>query len=108
MTDPGVPPSPTGDVHHRASERLSHAKRVMVVHGESAWFAELQDFSDGGCGLFPPPDCMLEEDDVVRLFFYSDASPVVILTARVARVTEARIGIEYHESQPAPPLSLDQ
>lgn len=108
MTDPIVPTSSVGDAHHRASERLPHAKRVMVVHGESAWFAELQDFSDGGCGLFPPPDCTLEEDDVVRLFFYSDASPVVILTARVARITEERIGIEYHGSQPVPPLSLDQ
>lgn len=80
----------------------------MVVHGDSAWFAELQDFSDGGCGLFPPVDCTLEEDDVVRLFFYSDDSPVVIVGARVARVTEARIGIEYHESQPLPPLPLSR
>lgn len=106
MTDPGIPTPPTDDALHRASERHALAKRVMVVRGDAAWFAELQDFSAGGCSLFPPAGCTLEEDDVVRLFFYSDASPVVIVTARVARVTEARIGIEYHEGQPVPPLSL--
>ena len=92
----------------RWADRLPHAGRVMVVHGESAWFAELLDCSEGGCGLFRPADCTLELEDVVRLFFYSDTHPVVIVTARVARITEAQLGIEYHEPQAIPPAPADQ
>ena len=92
----------------RWAERMPHAGRVMVVHGESAWFAELLDCSEGGCGLFRPADCTLELEDVVRLFFYSDTHPVVILTARVARITETQLGIEYHEPQSIPPAPAEQ
>ena len=105
MTTPGETPAntETGEARQRWAERMPHAGRVMVVHGESAWFAELLDCSEGGCGLFPPTDCTLELDDVVRLFFYSDNHPAVIVTARVARVTETQLGIEYHEPQSIPP-----
>jgi hypothetical protein len=76
----------------------------MVVRGESAWFVELHDLSPGGCGIFRPDDCTLEEEQIVRLFFYyQDNAPAVIVPARVARVTETQIGIEYHEPQAIPP-----
>ena len=106
MTGPGMPPSatPIDDAERRWGERLPYAARVMVVRGDSAWYTQLQDFSEGGCGLFRPADCTLEPDDVVRLFFYSDTHPVVIVTARVARITETRLGIEYHEPQSVPPV----
>lgn len=106
MTNAGAAPSglPSEDGDRRWAERLPDDARVMVVRGESAWYTELQDFSEGGCGLVRPAGCGLETDDVVRLFFYTDDKPVVIVMARVARVTDARIGIEYHESQPIPPL----
>ena len=105
MTDPATSPSatPIDDAERRWGERLPYAARVMVVRGESAWYAQLHDFSDGGCGLFRPADCTLELDDVVRLFFYSDTHPVVIVTARVARITETQLGLEYHKPQSIPP-----
>lgn len=108
MTTSGETPAGTesDETGQRWAERMPHAGRVMVVCGESAWFAALLDCSEGGCGLFRPTDCTLELDDVVRLFFYSDTHPVVIVTARVARITETQLGIEYHEPQSIPPAPL--
>jgi hypothetical protein len=110
MTAPDETPASTdsNETWQRWADRMPHAGRVMVVHGESAWFAELLDCSEGGCGLLRPADCMLDLEDVIRLFFYSDTHPVVIVTARVARITEAQLGIEYHEPQPIPPAPADQ
>ena len=107
MTAPGETPASTegDDALHRWADRKPGAGRVMIVRGESAWFAELLDCSEGGCGVLRPADCTLELDDVVRLFFYSDTHPVVIVTARVARLTESQLGIEYHEPQSIPPAS---
>lgn len=105
MTPPGDTPGSDdgGDVGQRWGDRLPGTGRVMIVRGESAWFAELLDCSEGGCGMARPAHCTLELDDVVRLFFYSDTRPVVIVTARVARLTEDQVGIEYHEAQSVPP-----
>ena len=90
--------------HPRATERVPYAARLMLVCGESAWFAELHDLSPGGCGIFRPEGCMLESDEIVRLFFYyRDNAPAVIVAGRVARVTATQIGIEYHEMQAIPP-----
>ena len=100
-----TPFSPEGDdTGPRWADRKPSTGRVMIVRGESAWFAELLDCSEGGCGVMRPADCTLELDDVVRLFFYSDVRPVVIVTARVARLTETQMGIEYHEPQSIPPV----
>ena len=49
----------------RATDRVPFASRVMVVHGESAWFAELLDLSETGCGIFRPEGWVLEEDELV-------------------------------------------
>jgi hypothetical protein len=92
------------DFERRIGGRLPIADRVMVVRGESAWFAELLDMSEGGCGIAPPTSITLEEEEVVRLFFYQhDDSPVVIVPARIARITASLIGIEYQEPQSVPP-----
>ena len=105
MTAPGETPDSTegNDALQRWADRKPGAGRVMVVRGESAWYVELLDCSEGGCGVVRPADCTLELDDVVRLFFYSDTHPAVIVTARVARLTETQLGIEYHEPQSIPP-----
>ena len=110
MTTPDETSASTGsdEPGQRWADRMPHAGRVMVVHGESAWFAELLDCSEGGCGLLRPADCKLELEDVVRLFFYSDTRPVMIVTARVARITEAQLGIEYQEPQSIPPEPPNQ
>ena len=94
----------TDEPERRIGGRLPVADRVMVVRGESAWFAELLDLSEGGCGIAPPTGCTLEEEEVVRLFFYrDDDSPPVIVPARIARVAASLIGIEYQEPQSVPP-----
>lgn len=88
----------------RDTGRVPFASRVMIVRGETAWFAQLLDASSGGCGVFRPDGCVLQEDEVVRLFFYQDGeTAAVIVPARVARVSDTRIGIEYHEPQDIPP-----
>lgn len=95
---------PTSETERRDSDRVPYAARVMIVRGESAWFAQLVDLSEGGCGVFRPEGCTLQEDDVIRLFFHQeDATTAVIVPARVARVDERRIGMEYHEPQTIPP-----
>ena len=88
----------------REGTRVPFASRVMIVRGEAAWFAQLLDLSAGGCGVFRPDGCVLHEDEIVRLFFYrDDEAPAVIVPARVARVGETQIGLEYHEPQSVPP-----
>ncbi|MBB1059352.1 PilZ domain-containing protein [Marilutibacter spongiae] len=92
------------DDERRIGDRTPFHDRVMVVRAEQAWYAELMDLSEGGCGIAVPPDSALEEEQVVRLFFYeAEDKPAVIVPARVARVTDARIGFEYHEPQSVPP-----
>lgn len=88
----------------RDAQRIPHGARVMIVRGESAWFAQLLDLSAGGCGVFRPDGCALDEDEVVRLFFYRDGETnAVIVPARVARTGEGLVGFEYHEPQAVPP-----
>jgi len=88
----------------RATDRVPFASRVMVVHGESAWFAELLDLSETGCGIFRPEGWVLEEDELVRLFFpRDDGSAAINVPGRVARVTPTRVGFEYHDTQTVPP-----
>lgn len=88
----------------RDEDRVPFASRVMIVRGEAAWFAQLLDLSASGCGVFRPDGCVLHEDEIVRLFFYQDGeTTAAIVPARVARVSDTRIGIEYHEPQSVPP-----
>lgn len=95
------------ETKRRDSDRVPYAARVMIVRGESAWFAQLLDLSEGGCGVFRPEGCTLQEDDVIRLFFYQEnTTRAAIVPARVARVDERRIGMEYHEPQTIPPSHL--
>ena len=92
------------DDEKRIGDRTPFQDRVMVVRAEQAWFAEVLDLSEGGCGIAVPPDSRLEEEQVVRLFFYeAEDKPAVIVPARVARLTASRIGIEYQETQSVPP-----
>jgi hypothetical protein len=87
----------------RHADRVPFAARVMIVHTTSAWFAELIDLSEGGCAVFRPAGCELEEEALVRLFFYDGDGPAVVVAARVARIDGDRIGLEYHEPQAIPP-----
>ena len=88
----------------REDDRVPFASRVMIVRGESAWFAQVLDISTSGCGVFRPDGCVLLEDEIVRLFFYRDGgTAAAIVPARVARVCDTRIGIEYHDPQDIPP-----
>lgn len=88
----------------RDAGRVPFASRVMIVRGDTAWFAQLLDLSSGGCGVFSPEGCDLAEEQLVRLFFYHDDATVAVnVPARIARVSGQRIGIEYHELQRIPP-----
>ena len=89
----------------REEARIPFASRVMIVRGEDAWFAQVLDISPSGCGVFRPDGCVLLEDEIVRLFFYPDGeTAAAIVPARVARVSDTLIGIEYHEPQRVPPV----
>jgi len=88
----------------RATDRVPYASRVMVVHGEKAWFAELLDLSENGCGVFRPEGWSLEEEELVRLFFFRDGGGAAVnVPGRVARMTPTQVGFEYHEPQTVPP-----
>jgi len=91
------------DSIERDSNRVPYAAMLMVVRGDDAWVCELQDLSHGGCGIFPPQACTLQEADVVKLYFYEDVGPAVPVDARVARIGDSNIGFEYHEPQAIPP-----
>ena len=92
------------DADRRDGLRVPFASRVMIVRGETAWFAQLLDLSAGGCGVFRPPGCDLAEEELVRLFFYQDEETVAVnVPARIAHIDALRIGIEYHDEQCIPP-----
>ena len=51
----------------------------------------------------------LAPDDLVRLFFHeNDQTMVAVVDARVARVTDSQVGLEYHEPQAVPPRHPQQ
>jgi hypothetical protein len=87
----------------RLADRVPFAARVMIVHMQSAWFAELIDLSEGGCAALRPAGWELEAETLVRLFFYDGDGPAVVVPARVARIDGERMGFEYHEPQNVPP-----
>ena len=92
------------DDERRVGDRRPFGDRVMVVRGESAWFAEALDLSEGGCAIARPEACTLRVEEIVRLFFYDGLDrPAVIVPARIARTDDARIAFEYHEHQSVPP-----
>lgn len=91
------------DEIERDTTRVPYAAMLMVVRGNDAWVCELQDLSHGGCGIFRPECCSLQEADVVKLYFYEHVGPAIPVDARVARVGESSIGFEYHELQAIPP-----
>lgn len=88
----------------RDSFRVPYAAMVMVVRDADAWVCQLQDLSSGGCGVFRPSQCTLQEADIVRLYFYEEVGPAVAVNARVARVEDTSLGFEYHELQDVPPV----
>ncbi len=87
----------------RTGDRVPFAIQVMIVHGDRAWVADVLDLSEGGCGVFRPGGCLLQEGNVAQLLFFSGTGPAVSVSARIARVTERHIGFEYHELQTIPP-----
>ncbi|QNP40808.1 PilZ domain-containing protein [Lysobacter solisilvae (ex Woo and Kim 2020)] len=88
----------------RSTDRVPYASRIMVLRHDSAWFARLIDLSVGGCSIFRPAGFELVPDDLVRLFFHQgEDAAVVIVDARVARVTTGQVGLEYHDPQTVPP-----
>ena len=108
----------------RSAGRVPYASRVMVLGRDAAWFAQLIDLSEGGCSIFRPADFALGPDDLVRLFFPdnglagngylpngfhpNETTAVAIVDARVARVSEQRVGLEYHDPQTIPPTRPPQ
>lgn len=89
--------------NERSSPRVPYASQLVVVHGPDAWRTELQDISEGGCGVFRPRDCDLEVGLLVRLFFINEPGRAVGIDARVARDDQRSLGFEYHEPQLIPP-----
>ena len=89
--------------HHRFSDRVPYAARVMVIREQQAWLGEVKDLSEGGCGLFRPDECGLEVADIVQLVFFEEPGPAVVVDARVARVENGSLGFEYHDMQAVPP-----
>lgn len=87
----------------RAWERVPFAIRTMVLCGEDAWVADVLDLSEGGCGIFRPPGCNLQDGNVARLCFFEGPGPAAVVSARIAWVTSRHIGFEYHEPQTVPP-----
>lgn len=93
-----------GPGEQRSTGRIPYAAHLVVVSGRHAWRAELTDVSEGGCGAFRPGDCDLEEGVLVQLYFLDETGHAEGVDARVARDHPRRLGFEYHEPRPLPPL----
>lgn len=88
----------------RASVRMPYPIKVLIQYSDLAWAADALDLSEGGCGVFRPPGCLLHVGNVAQLYFFEGPGPAVRVSARIARVTERHIGFEYHEPQQVPPV----
>jgi len=93
-------------LNQRSSPRVPYAAQMLVVRGGQAWLVELQDLSEGGCGIFRPTVCDLEVGHIVRLFFFDQPGPALGIDARVARIEARTLGFEYHEPQAVPPARV--
>jgi len=89
--------------NQRYSPRVPYAAQMLVAREDSAWLVELQDLSEGGCGIFRPERCTLEVGQVVRLYFFDQPGPALGVDARVARIEQRTLGFEYLEPQSVPP-----
>lgn len=87
----------------RWGERVPFAAHVLISHGERAWLAQIQDMSEGGCGIFRPPGFDLQVAEIVTLYFHGSPGPAHVAGARVARTEDGSVGFEYHEPQTVPP-----
>lgn len=87
----------------RWGERVPFAAHVLIGHGERAWLAQIQDLSEGGCGIFRPPGFDLQVAEIVTLYFHGAPGPAEVVGARVARSEPGSVGFEYHEPQSVPP-----
>ena len=92
------------DAHDkRFSTRVPYAMQVLVLRDGDAWVADVLDLSEGGCGVFKPANCDLQEGNVADLYFFAGAGRAVKVSSRIARVTDRHVGFEYHEWQSVPP-----
>ena len=87
----------------RACLRVPYAIQTMVLCDDRAWCADVLDLSEGGCGIFRPPGCELQEGNVARLCFFVSPGPAVVVSARIAWITQRHVGFEYHDPQSIPP-----
>jgi hypothetical protein len=87
----------------RQADRIACNLQIILLYGESAWLVDVTDISIGGCCILRPPSCSMEEEEVVTLIFPSRPGPAALVTARVARVDQSEMGLEYHDIQQVPP-----
>jgi hypothetical protein len=83
--------------------RVPYAMQVMILCNGLAWVADVLDLSNGGCGVFRPKGCVLMEGNVAQLVFFQGTGQAIVVSARIARITERHLGFEYHEQQSIPP-----
>lgn len=73
---------------------------ALIALGENGYLSEVWDLSQGGARLGKPRKWSAEPSvRPIRLYFILDQETVIALTARIVRVGEDNLGVEFVSGQ---------
>lgn len=86
------------------NEKRRHPRKdiftaALLALGEEGHLTEVWDLSQGGARMGRPKKWAHAQGAAVRVYFMLDQETVITLTARVVRVTEEYLGLEFNPKQ---------
>jgi len=86
------------------NEKRKHPRKdvftaALLAVGEDGFLTEVWDLSQGGARLGRPKKWNRAQGSPVRIYFMLDQETVIALAARVVRVTDDYLGLEFNAQQ---------
>ena len=86
------------------NEKRRHPRKdiftaALLALGEDGHLTEVWDLSQGGARMGRPKKWNHAQGAAVRVYFMLDQETVITLTARVVRVTDEYLGLEFNPKQ---------
>ena len=73
----------------------------LIAYGDEGYLTEVWDLSQGGARVGKPARWNKERGTEVRIYFMLDQDTVITVAARVVRVTDDHLGLEFAVGQDA-------
>ncbi|HET9484640.1 MAG TPA: PilZ domain-containing protein [Xanthomonadales bacterium] len=86
------------------SEKRRHPRKdiftaALLALGEEGYLTEVWDLSQGGARMGRPKRWNHAQGAPVRIYFMLDQETVIAMTAKVVRVTDEYLGLEFNPKQ---------